>query len=177
MLVVQEFVSVDGYAADANGEFGFAGVVPDWSPLDADQLRLLDGIGTILLGRKTYELFIEYWPTADHVMAKPINTIPKTVISHSLKTATWGDWPAPTVRDGTLPDLTRDTAADTLVWGSLDLTKSLLRQGLVDELRLIVCPVVLGAGVPVIPPDVNRPLKFTDSKAYSNGAVALTYRT
>jgi dihydrofolate reductase len=177
MLVVQEFVSVDGFAADANGEFSFAGVIADWSDLDADQLQLLDGVGTILLGRKTYELFIEYWPTADHVMAKPINTTPKTVISQSLESAPWGDWPAATVRNGPLPDVIRDSANDVLVWGSLDLTKSLLRQGLVDELRLIVCPLILGAGVSVTPPEVNTPLKLADSKTYSNGAVTLTYRT
>lgn len=177
MLVVQEFVTVDGFAADTNGDFAFAGVIADWSALDADQRRLLDDVGTIVLGRRTYELFVEFWPTADHVMAKPINTTPKTVISQSLTAAPWGDWPAATVRNDPLPDVIRDSVNDVLVWGSLDLTKSLLRQGLVDELRLIVCPVMLGAGVSVAPPDVNQSLKFAGSKAYSNGAVALTYRT
>ncbi|HEX4214166.1 MAG TPA: hypothetical protein VIA06_12685 [Candidatus Dormibacteraeota bacterium] len=57
MLIVQEFVSVDGFAADVNGEFGFGGVVSDWSPMDADQLRLVDQSGALLLGRVTYGLF------------------------------------------------------------------------------------------------------------------------
>lgn len=183
MLVVQEFVSVDGFAADANGDFSFGGVIADWSALDEDQLRLLDGVGTIVLGRKTYELFIEYWPAADHVLARPINTSPKSVLSHSLETAPWGDWPAPTVQRGPLPEVIRHIAAaaapkDLLVWGSLSLTKSLLRAGLVDELRLIVCPVFLGSGIAVTPADLDQTtLKLADTKAYSNGAVALTYRT
>lgn len=182
MLIVQEFVSVDGFAANQDGDFDFAAVIPDWSALDPDQLRLLENVGTIVLGRRTYELFIAYWPTADHAMAKSINTTPKVVMSQSRKTAPWGDWPAPTVEPGPLADTIRRISAvsapkDLLVWGSLDLTKSLLLQGLVDELRLIVCPVMLGAGVSVIPADINQTLKFVDSKAYSNGAVALTYRT
>ncbi len=181
MLVVQEFVSVDGFAADTNGEFGFGGVISDWSAIDADQLRLMERTGMIVLGRHTYELFSAFWPTAQHVMANSINTTPKTVLSRSLKSATWGDWTAPTVQSGELPDVIRDIAVpskDLLVWGSLELTKSLLRAGLVDELRLIVCPVALGAGVSVIPADLGlTKLKFASAKPYPNGAVQLTYRT
>lgn len=183
MLVVQEFVSVDGFAADANGEFGFGGVIPDWSDIDADQRRLMDRTGMIVLGRRTYELFVAYWPTADHVMAEPINTTPKAVISQSLTAATWGDWPPATVHSGPLADAVRQLAKaadpkDLLVWGSLNLTKSLLREGLVDELRLIVCPVVLGTGIGLIPADFGHTtLTLIDSKAYPNGAAQLTYRT
>jgi dihydrofolate reductase len=183
MLVVQECVSADGYAADANGEFGFAGVIPNWSAIDADQLRLVERTGVIVLGRKTYELFMDYWPTAEHVMAEPINTIAKAVISQSLPAAVWGDWPSPTVHSGRLPDAIGRLAhvaapKDLLVWGSLGLTTSLLREGLVDELRLIVCPVALGAGIGVIPPDLGpATLTLAEAKPYPNGAVQLTYRT
>src|SRR5215813_5693973 len=105
MLVVQEFVSVDGYAADVTGEFGFGGVISDWSAIDADQLRLMERTGMIVLGRQTYELFAKFWPTAQHVMAEPINSTPKTVVSQSLTTADWGDWTAPTVRSGALSEV------------------------------------------------------------------------
>jgi dihydrofolate reductase len=182
MLVVQEFVSADGFAADADGEFGFGGVISDWSPINADQLQLINRTGMIVLGRATYELFVAYWPTADHAMAEPINTTPKAVLSQSLAAAGWGDWPAAAVQPGPLVEVIRrlaDSAGpkDLLVWGSLELTKSLFRVGLVDELRLIVCPVALGAGVSVTPHDLGQtPLQLVAAKPYSNGAVQLTYR-
>ncbi len=183
MLVVQEFVSVDGFAGDADGEFGFGGVISDWSPIDTDQLDLMDRTGMIVLGRRTYEIFADYWPSADHVLAKLINTTPKAVLSQTLQSAPWGDWPAATVQRGPLTDAVGRLIAaaaphDLLVWGSLALTKSLLRAGLVDELRLIVCPVVLGTGVGVVPEDLGQTtLTTAPAKVYSNGAVQLTYRT
>jgi dihydrofolate reductase len=182
MLVVQEFVSADGFAADADGEFGFGGVISDWSPINADQLQLIDRTGMIVLGRTTYELFVAYWPAADHILAEPINTMPRAVLSQSLTAAAWGDWPAATVQPGALVEVIgrlADSAGskDLLVWGSLELTKSLFRAGLVDELRLIVCPVALGAGVSVTPYDLGQTtLQLTATKSYSNGAVQLTYR-
>jgi dihydrofolate reductase len=182
MLVVQEFVSVDGFAGDAHGEFGFGGVISDWSPIDSDQLDLMSRTGMVVLGRKTYEPFADYWPSAEHVMAKPINATPKAVLSQTLQSAPWGDWPAATVQRGPLTDVIGRLAAtaapqDLLVWGSLALTKSLLRAGLVDELRLIVCPIVLGAGIGVTPDDLRETtLTMAAAKPYANGAVQLTYR-
>lgn len=182
MLVVQEFVSVDGFAADASGEFGFAGVISDWSPIDSDQTELMSRTGMVVLGRKTYELFAQYWPGAEHVLAEHINTTPKTVLSQTLKSAPWGNWPAATVQHGSLTDIIGRLAAtagpqDVLVWGSLALTKSLLSAGLVDELRLIVCPIVLGGGIGVTPEDPRQTtLTMAAATSYSNGAVQLTYR-
>jgi dihydrofolate reductase len=182
MLVVQEFVSVDGFAADASGEFGFAGVVSDWSPIDSDQMELMSRTGIVMLGRKTYELFVKYWPSAEHVLAEQINTTPKAVLSQTLQSAPWGEWPAATVQHGALTDVAARLAAtagrqDVLVWGSLALTNSLLRAGLVDELRLIVCPVMLGTGIGVTPDDPGRTtLTMAAAKPYANGAVQLTYR-
>ncbi len=182
MLVVQEFVSVDGFAADAHGEFGFGGVVSDWSPVDSDQLELMSRTGIVALGRKTYELFIDYWPSAEHVLAKPINTARKAVLSQTLQYAPWGDWPAASVQRGALAETVgrlAETAApqDILVWGSLALTKSLLRAGLVDELRLILCPIMLGTGIGVTPDDLGQTrLTMVASTSYSNGTVQLTYR-
>jgi dihydrofolate reductase len=183
MLVMQEFVSADGFAASVDGNFDFGGVIPDWSALDADQLELAGRTGTIVLGRRTYELFIEFWPTAEHTMAESINTIPKAVISQSLTgAAPWGEWPAARVEAGPLSEVIARLAQaaapkDLLVWGSLGLTKSLLRERLVDELRLIVCPVVLGAGIGVIPEDLGRTaLTLAAVKQYDNGAAELTYR-
>jgi dihydrofolate reductase len=183
MLIVQEFVTVDGFAADADGAFEFGGVISDWSSIANAQLDLVEHAGIIVLGRKTYELFVAHWPTADHPMAQPINTTPKVVVSRSMTAATWGDWPAPTVHRGPLPDvIDRLTVAaaprDILVWGSLALTKSLFRSRLVNELRLIVCPVALGAGISVTPDDLGQtslePISVTP---YPNGAVELVYQT
>jgi len=182
-LIVQEFVTVDGFAADTDGEFGFGNVVTDWHELDADQLELLGGVGTIVLGRKTYELFVHVWPGMDAAaqpVAPRLNELPKAVFSKTLPAAPWGNWPEATVERGEIVDgiarLKANTTGNLLLWGSLALTRSLLREGLVDELRLIVCPVVLGAGIGVLPADLGTtPLTRTGTKAYRNGAVALTY--
>jgi dihydrofolate reductase len=182
MLVVQEFVSVDGFAADAGGEFGFGGVISDWSPIESDQMDLMSRTGMVVLGRKSYELFAQYWPGAEHVLAEHINTTPKTVLSQTLQSAPWGDWPAATVQSGSLTDVIRRLAAtaapqDVLVWGSLALTKSLLSAGLVDELRLIVCPIMLGTGIGVTPDDPGQTtLTMVAARPYANGAVQLSYR-
>jgi dihydrofolate reductase len=183
MLVVQEFVSVDGFAADASGEFGFADVISDWSPIDSDQMELMSRTGIVMLGRKSYELFVKYWPSAEHVLAEHINTTPRAVLSQTLQSAPWGEWPAATVQRGSLTDTVgrlTETAApqDVLVWGSLTLTKSLLSAGLVDELRLIVCPIILGTGIAVTPDDPGQTtLTTVAAKPYANGAVQLSYRT
>jgi dihydrofolate reductase len=182
MLVVQEFVSADGFAADAHGEFGFGGVIADWSPIESDQVDLMGRTGMVVLGRKTYELFAQYWPGAEHVLAEHINTTPKTVLSQTLQSAPWGEWSAATVRHGSLADVIGRLAGtvaphDVLVWGSLALTKSLLSARLVDELRLIVCPVMLGTGIGVTPDDLRQTaLTLAAAKPYPNGAVQLTYR-
>src|SRR5918995_2794414 len=101
-LILEEWLSLDGYAEDKNGKLDF---FPDSSSdkfSDADQLKFLDSVDTILLGRKTYELFVDYWPTAttdQEIIADRLNALPKVVFSSTLSEAPWGRWrPARVVR-------------------------------------------------------------------------------
>ncbi len=182
-LIVQEWVSADGYVADAAGDFDFGGSVADWSAISSDQLRLLDRVGTIVLGRRTYEMFAAFWPGVDPAtepVAEPLNALPKVVFSETLPTAPWGDFAPARIDAGDLGEriarLRSATSGDLLVWGSISLAQSLLREGLVDELRLYVCPVALGAGRSLFPDGVgNTLLTLRDVKAYPNGAYAVTY--
>src|SRR6185369_11411327 len=95
-LIFQEWLSIDGLAADANGGVSFLESTTLNKYSDLDQLKFLDGIDTILLGAKTYQLFVEFWPEATNdqeVIADRLNTIPKVIFSKSLVRAPWGKWP------------------------------------------------------------------------------------
>ncbi len=92
-LIVEQIISADGYAQDQNGQIDFFENERSINDADADQLRLLDAVQAIVLGRRTFELFESFWAEMDPAqepVAKPINAIPKYVVSNSLKSAAWG---------------------------------------------------------------------------------------
>lgn len=179
-LIVQEYVSADGFAAATDGNLDFFGSVRDYSEIDRDARRLLEGVDTILLGAATYRMFVEYWPTAeDQPVAPDINGIPKVVVSSTLQSAPWGEWPEATVLSGDAVELVADLKAregeNIILWGSLTLARSLLSAGLVDEVQLLVCPVALGEGQGLFPADTGE-LELIDCHANATGLVALRYR-
>jgi dihydrofolate reductase len=96
-LILQEWLSLDGFAEDADGALHFFPSTEADQYSDRDQLRFLDDVDTILLGRRTYELFVGFWPTAtvdQEVIADRLNELPKLVFSNTLAEAPWGTWPA-----------------------------------------------------------------------------------
>jgi dihydrofolate reductase len=157
-VVVQQFVTLDGFAAGPNGELDFvtetgAAADPTSGPFVEDQLAFIESLGTILLGAVTYQMFAAYWPeqtTETQRIADALNATPKVVFSSTLESAPWGSWePARVVAGPAAEEVRRlksDSGKDMVVWGSLTLADSLMREGLVDEYRLQVCPVVLGRG-------------------------------
>ncbi len=157
-VVVQQFVTLDGYAAGPNGELDFvtesAGAAdPTSGPFVEKQLAFVESLDTILLGAVTYRMFAEYWPeqtTETQAIADALNATPKVVFSSTLESAPWGTWePARLVSGSAAEEVRRlkaEPGKDMVVWGSLALSDSLLREGLVNEYRLQVCPVVLGRG-------------------------------
>ncbi len=181
-LTVEQIVSVDGYAADADGGIGFFEAVDEVDSNDADQLAFLEHVDAILLGATTYRMFADYWPAADpevERVAEPINRLPKFVVSNRLTEAPWGD--------GSVEILSGDGAASVaelkqryegiVVWGSLTLADSLFRAGLVDELRLRIVPVLIGAGRPFTPADLGeRRLALDHVVSHPTGHVGVTYR-
>ncbi|MFB4426265.1 dihydrofolate reductase family protein [Streptomyces sp. QL37] len=161
-LVVQEFLSLDGVSQgpgspdeDRSDGFDQGGwFVPhldeEFEEVAATWLGTADAL---LFGRRTYENFARDWPTmTDHPFAPLMNGLPKYVASHSLTSAAWNPT---TVLDGDVPAQVAEVKAlpgrDLQIHGSARLAQSLLAAGLVDELRLVIAPVVVGRGRRLFP--------------------------
>jgi len=183
-LIVQEFVSLDGFAADADGQFSF--IDADAGPtvqLDRATLDGLESVHAIVLGAQTYREFVEYWPTRaseGEPLAPRINALPKFVFSRRLDAAPWPGPDNATVVSGDAGDAIRslksENDGDLILWGSLTLLERLFDDDLVDVLRLVVVPVVLGAGRSVFPPTfAGVRLSLQRSAAYDGQLVELEY--
>ena len=186
-LIVQEFVTIDGFAAAPDGALDFmpgGGKAPVDQEIERDQLRFIkDEIDTMLLGRTTYEIFIDYWPTATTdkaIIADELNALSKVVASRTLDQAPWGDRgdKATVVRDGVeaAAALRQKSGKGVVVWGSLKLAQSLMKAGLVDECQLFLCPTVLGAGKSLFAPDTGlQVMRLLETKSYESGVMLLRY--
>ena len=173
-------VTVDGYYEGPNQEF-------DWPVVDEEfnefALEQLDEVGTLLFGRVTYEGMASYWPTPaaeqdDPRVAAKMNGLPKVVVSRTLDKAEWAN--TRLVKDDVAAELTKlkqQPGKDIAIFGSSDLTVSLLRMGLVDELRIMVHPVVLGAGRSLFRTATGRiGLELVKTRSFRSGSVMLYYR-
>lgn len=174
-------VSLDGYHTDARG-------TTEWFPDDDDEFAAYsrgqgEHIDTIVMGRRTFELMASYWPTPegfadDPVIAAFMNDLPKVVASRSLTEHPWG--PTTFVADdvaGRIAELKAAPGKEIAIFGSSSLVAELLPTGVVDELRMLVSPVVLGAGQPVFAGAAGPvPLRRTDVRPFANGSVLLTYQ-
>jgi len=190
-VIVNEFMSLDGVAQapggadeDTSGGFAHGGWHMRYMEDELARrwvLASIDEAGGFLLGRRTYEIFAAYWPNAseeEQVIAEPLNTKPKHVASRTL-----GDpieWQNSAVVQGDLAEgvaaLKQEDAGDLHVIGSTVLVQTLLEHGLVDELRLMVDPVVLGGGKRIFPDDGTlRPLRLVDHELTSTGTMLATY--
>lgn len=185
-LIVQEFVSVDGFAADAEGSTSFFETLTGRNArdIDKDLLQFISTIDTILLGANTYKMFVDYWPTAttkDEPVADALNETPKIVFSKSLAKAPWGKWEEAKVVNSDaaseIKKMKQLPGKDMVLWGSLSLVQSLLQDRLIDEFQLRVCPVALGKGKQLFPSSMAAlDLLLTDSKVYESGVVFLRYK-
>ena len=180
-VVLQEWVSLDGFAAGPNGELDRL-VAPDPAVND-DQLRFLDTVDTMLLGANTYRMFAAAWPEAnadEQPVAATLNRLSKVVFSGTLEQAPWGRFSAgrivrrPAVEE--VAELKRGAGKDLVLWGSLTLARSLLAAGLVDVLQLWLSPVLLGSGRRLFDDAAFRRLERESAREYDSGMVWLTYR-
>jgi dihydrofolate reductase len=172
-VVVSEFVTVDGVMEDPGGaeEFVYGGWAFqfDRGP-EGDRFKLDEVMeaGAMLLGRVTYEGFAEAWPsrTDDVGFADKMNSMPKYVVSTTLREPGWSNT---TVIDGNVAEeitkLKQQPGGDLLVAGSATLVDTLIEHDLVDELRLMIFPVILGSGRRLFK-DVSKVarLRLADSK-------------
>lgn len=149
---------------------------------DLDDPRA-DEADTLLFGGVTYELMASYWPTpaakeADPQIAARMNGLPKVVISRTLQRAEWAN--SRLISNdvtGEIAALKQQPGKDILILGSSTLTGFLLERGMVDELRLLINPIILGAGRSVLEGVQGRiPLVLTDSTAFPAGNVLLRYQ-
>ena len=183
-LVVQEFVSADGFAADANNEFTFYELLDGGtSEFDRSQLKWLETVDAMVLGANTYRMFVEYWPTPaskDEIITPALNGLRRVVFSSGLTSAPWGDMPEAAVESGDAIEAIRrlksETDGDIVVWGSLTLAGTFLAAGEVDQVRLVVMPIAIGAGRGVFPPEQGPNLLDRQSATtYDQGLVELVY--
>ena len=186
-LVVNEFLSLDGVAQapgaadeDPSGGFAHGGWHMRYMEDEAARewvLRSIVEAGGYLLGRRTYEIFAGYWPNApeeEQVIAEPLSTKPKHVASTTLSEPL--GWQSSTLLDGDVADavaaLKQEGDDELHVIGSTQLVQTLIEQELVDELRLMLDPVLLGGGKRIFRDDgLLRPLRLVDGQISSTGAV------
>jgi dihydrofolate reductase len=182
-IVVTEFVSLDGVVEDPGGAEGFKH--GGWSfEIDrgdeGNKFKLDETMSSdaLLLGRVTYEGFAEAWPSREGEFADKFNTMPKYVVSSTLKNP---EWENSTVLDGDVAEavakLKREQDGDIVVHGSPQLVQTLVENDLVDELRLMVYPVVLGTGKRLFGETTDKKtLRLVDSKIVGDGVAILVYQ-
>jgi dihydrofolate reductase len=179
-IIVTEFISLDGVIEDPGGaeDFKHSG----WSfEIDrgdeGNQFKLDETMASdaLLLGRVTYQGFADAWPSRDGEFADKFNGMPKYVVSSTLKDPEWNN---STVVSGDLTkevtQLKQDVDGNIVVHGSAQLVQELLERDLVDELRLMVFPVVLGAGKRLFGDTSDKKtLRLTESKTVGNDGVSV----
>lgn len=179
-LAVTEFVSLDGVFEDPGGAEGYehGGWTFEYDRgQDGDQFKLdeLTEAEVHLLGRVTYEGFAEAWPTREGPFAEKLNTDPKVVVSTTLADPEWNNT---TVLDGDVvvgvTKLKDETDGVILVAGSGTLVGTLLGADLVDELRLMVFPTVLGRGKRLFPDGIDRlKMQLAESRTVGTDGVQI----
>ncbi|MGI8562915.1 MAG: dihydrofolate reductase family protein [Candidatus Dormibacter sp.] len=172
--------TLDGYYEGPNRDF-------DWPVVDEEfnefALQQLNEVDTILFGRVTYSLMAQWWPTdaakeADPVVASKMNGLPKIVVSRTLEQADWAN--TRLVKDDVADELARlkrQPGKDMVIMGSSNLTVSLLGMGIVDELRVMVNPVILGGGQSLFRTATERiGVKLRKARSFRSGNVLLHYQ-
>jgi dihydrofolate reductase len=180
-IVVTEFLSLDGVMEAPGGEeFRHPGWSFEFDRGDEGNRFKLDetmGSEALLLGRVTYEGFARAWPSREGEFADKFNSMPKYVVSSTLKDP---DWTNTTVLDGDVVEevtkLKDELDGDVVVHGSAQLAQTLLEHDLVDELRLMVFPVVLGTGKRLFGETTDKkPMRHVDSKVVGDGVSIQVY--
>lgn len=172
------FMSLNG-VVEAPNEWQFDVMDDDMIADIGSQMNAEDAM---LMGRVSYQEWAAYWPTStDEPYASHINKLPKYVVSTTLDKVEWGEWDAPTLIKGNLAEeinkLKQQPGKNIGVGGSPTLVRSLLQENLLDELKLMVHPVVVGRGKRLFA-DTNdlKRLKLVDSKMTGSGVAILTYQ-
>jgi dihydrofolate reductase len=181
-IVVSDNVSLDGVIQDPAGDEGFrlggwVGQIKDRQGVN--KLTLDEALRTeaLLLGRRSYEWFAARWPSRRGELADRINSLPKYIVSSTLKDP---DWNNSTVLKGEVVSevskLKEELNGEIVVWASFQLLRTLMEHDLVDELRLKIYPVVLGAGERLFGDTSDKkPMRLVGTQTVDGVIVFLTY--
>lgn len=182
--MVQQFVTADGFAANPDGEFTAYELLDGGTDeFDTSQVEWLRGVEAMVLGANTYRMFAGYWPTIEaenEIIAAPLNALRRYVFSSTISHAPWGDLPAATVESGDAVEAIRrikeETTGLVVLWGSLTLSRAFFAAHEVDEVRLVVMPGVIGAGLGAFPACTDPAvLDLRGAATYDDGLVELHY--
>ena len=181
-IVVSENVSLDGVIQDPAGDEGFR--VGGWvgKLKDRDEINKLaldDAVGAValLLGRRSYEWFAAWFPSRSGALADRLNSLPKYVISSTLEHPAWND---STVLKGDVLNevskLKQELNGEIVVLASFQLVQMLIEHDLIDELRLRLFPIVLGAGDRLFGEiSDTKSMRLVETRALGDGVAVLTY--
>lgn len=181
-IIVSEFISLDGVIEAPGGDetaHPHGGWQAQYTSAKAGKYKVteLANVDALLLGKTTYQGFAAYWPgQVGAGFADPINRMPKYVVSKSLQQVDWNN--SHILRDvpTAVTELKASAGGNILVYGSGKLVKSLLHHNLIDELRLMVYPVVLGGGLKLFDDNLElKKLELKRSEVFEEGIVMLEY--
>ncbi len=172
-------ISLDGFFEGPNHEL-------DWHNVDTEfnnyAVQQLDSASLLLFGRRTYEMMASYWPVEiaqedDPIVSKRMNNMPKMVFSKTIDKIEWEN--TKLAKDDlvkTISDLKSKPGKDLLILGSSNLSKNLIELGLLDEIRLMINPIVLGNGNKLFEGiKQSLSLKLASTRQFDSGNVLLTY--
>jgi dihydrofolate reductase len=179
-IILFNLITLDGYFEGPNHDISWHNVDHEFNEFAIQQLGEAGGL---IFGRVTYALMSAYWPTPlaledDPIVAEKMNTIPKIVFSRTMAEVTWSN--TRLVKGdaaGEILKLRQQTGKPLFIFGSANLAASLIPAGLIDEIRLMVNPVVLGRGRSMFEGVKERlNLKLLNNRAFRNGNVLLYYQ-
>jgi dihydrofolate reductase len=181
-IVMSENVSLDGVVEDPAGDEGFArggwvGLLAGREELAKATLDEALGAAALLLGRRTYTWLAARWPSRSGELADRLNILPKYVVSSTLEDPAWHN---STVLKGDpvneVAKLKQEIDGEILVPGSVQLLRTLIEHDLVDELRLKIFPVVLGAGERIFGETSDtKPMRLVDTRTLGDDIAFVTY--
>lgn len=173
--------TLDGFVADDDGRMDWIIMGDERADYMVEAIRNAD---TLLLGRRTYEGFVSFWPhapsnpgasEAEKAIGEQFNAMKKVVFSRSLEAA---DWQGTTILRDIVPaeiqDLKAQSGKGIRLDGSISVVQQMTKQGLIDEYRLMVHPIALGSGRPLF--DERVDLELVGSEQFASGVMVLTYR-
>lgn len=184
-LILEEWISLDGYVSDKNGQLDFFAGIVRGTYAETDRVKFLHTIDSILLGRKTYEQFVQVWPqrtTDKEILADKMNGAHKIVFSNTLTDAPWGKWVNVEIASGdavsNIKKLKSLPGKNMVLWGSITLAQTLMKYDLIDEYHLHVCPTLTSGGRSLFTIETNAiNLKLLEIRHFDTGTVFLNYQS